>query len=51
MLAAYWEQSFAEEWERLEPILDEEVERANGRDPIELLGEVRAEHKVDGRIG
>ena len=47
MLAAYWEQSFAEEWERLEPILDEEVERASGRDPIELLGEVRAEHMVD----
>jgi DNA-binding transcriptional ArsR family regulator len=47
MLADYWEQSFAEEWERLEPVLTEEVERARGRDPIELLGEVRAEHKVD----
>ena len=51
MLAAYWEQSFAEEWVRLEPILDEEVERANGRDPIELLGEVRAEHTSMWRIG
>ena len=47
MLAAYWEQSFAEEWSRLEPVLAEEVERASGRDPIELLGEVRAELKVD----
>jgi DNA-binding transcriptional ArsR family regulator len=47
MLASYWEQSFAEEWERLEPILAEEVERASGRDPIEILGEVRAELKVD----
>ena len=47
MLAAYWEQSFAEEWERLEPILADEVERARGRDPIEILGEVRAELKVD----
>jgi DNA-binding transcriptional ArsR family regulator len=47
MLAQYWEQSFAEEWERLEPILEEEVERASGHDPIELLGEVRAEHMVD----
>jgi DNA-binding transcriptional ArsR family regulator len=47
MLAGYWEQSFAEEWERLEPILAEEVARATGRDPIELLGEVRAELKVD----
>jgi DNA-binding transcriptional ArsR family regulator len=47
MLAAYWEQSFAEEWARLEPILAEEVERASGRDPIELLGAVRAEMKVD----
>jgi DNA-binding transcriptional ArsR family regulator len=47
LLAAYWEQSFAEEWERLEPILAEEVERATGPDPIELLREVRAELKVD----
>jgi DNA-binding transcriptional ArsR family regulator len=47
MLAAYWEQSFAEEWERLEPLLGEEVERARDIDPIELLGAVRAEHKVD----
>jgi DNA-binding transcriptional ArsR family regulator len=47
MLAAYWEQSFAEEWERLEPILAEEVERIRGRDPIEILGAVRAELKVD----
>jgi DNA-binding transcriptional ArsR family regulator len=49
MLAAYWEQSFAEEWERLEPLLVEEVERARGVDPIELLGAVRAEHKVDAK--
>jgi DNA-binding transcriptional ArsR family regulator len=47
MLEAYWEQSFAEEWERLEPILAEEVERARGLDPIELLGAVRAELEVD----
>lgn len=47
MLAEYWAQSFAEEWERLEPILAEEVDRAGGRDPIELLGEVRAELMVD----
>ena len=47
MLAGYWKQSFAEEWERLEPVLAEEVARANGRDPVELLGEVRAELKVD----
>jgi len=47
MLAGYWEQSFAEEWQRLEPILAEEVERASGRDPIEILGEVRAELVVD----
>ena len=47
MLAAYWQQSFAEEWDRLEPVLAEEVGRAGGLDPIELLGEVRAELKVD----
>jgi len=47
MLAAYWEQSFAEEWARLEPLLAEEVERARGLDPIGLLGAVRAEHQVD----
>lgn len=47
MLAGYWEQSFSEEWDRLEPALAEEVARASGRDPIELLGEVRAELKVD----
>jgi DNA-binding transcriptional ArsR family regulator len=47
MLAAYWAQSFAEEWERLEPMLAEEVERAAGRDPIQLLGEIRAELTVD----
>jgi DNA-binding transcriptional ArsR family regulator len=47
MLAAYWEQSFAEEWERLEPILAEEVERAHALDPIDLLGAVRAELEVD----
>ena len=47
MLAGYWEQSFAEEWDRLEPVLAEEVARADGRDPIGLLGEVRAELRVD----
>jgi DNA-binding transcriptional ArsR family regulator len=47
MLADYWEQSFGEEWQRLEPILAAEVERATGRDPIELLGDVRSELKVD----
>ena len=47
MLAAYWEESFAEEWSRLEPVLAEEVERARRRDLIELLGKVRAELKVD----
>jgi DNA-binding transcriptional ArsR family regulator len=47
MFADYWEQSFAEEWQRLEPVLAEEVARASGRDPIELLGEVRAELMVD----
>ena len=36
-----------EEWSRLEPVLAEEVERAQGRDPIDLLGKVRAELKVD----
>ena len=47
MLGEYWEQSFAEEWARLEPALAEEVERAGGVDPIALLGQVRAELKVD----
>src|SRR4051812_32424091 len=47
MLAGYWEQSFAEEWDRLEPVLAEEGARADGRDPIELLGEVRGELRVD----
>jgi DNA-binding transcriptional ArsR family regulator len=47
MLAAYWEQSFAEEWTRLEPILGDEVERAQGVDPIVLLGAVRSELLVD----
>lgn len=47
LLAGYWEQSFAEEWERLGPILDEEVERVRGRDPVEVLGAVRSEVKVD----
>jgi DNA-binding transcriptional ArsR family regulator len=47
MLAAYWEQSFAEEWTRLEPLLATEAERARELDPIELLSAVRAEHEVD----
>ena len=47
MLGAYWEQSFAGEWARLEPILAEEVEHADGVDPIALLGRVRSELKVD----
>jgi len=47
MLGAYWEQSFAEEWTRLEPILAAEVERAKGVDPIVLLGAVRSELRVD----
>jgi DNA-binding transcriptional ArsR family regulator len=46
MLAAYWEESFAEEWSRLEPLLAEEVERARGRDPIELLVEVTPDNPL-----
>ncbi len=47
MLAAYWEESFADEWARLEPILADEVERAKGTDPVELLAAVRSELRVD----
>jgi DNA-binding transcriptional ArsR family regulator len=47
MLAAYWDESFAEEWTRLEPILAAEVERAEGVDPIVLLGAVRSEMRID----
>ena len=47
MLAAYWEQSFAAEWVRLEPTLAEEVARAEGEDPIAILGSIRSELKVD----
>ncbi len=49
MLADYWEQSFEEEWTRLEPILAVEVERAQGTDPIVLLGAVRSEVRVDAQ--
>ena len=51
MLAAYWEQSFAEEWERLEPVLAEEVERARARRPDRAARRVRAELKVDPASG
>jgi len=37
MLATYWAESFAAEWERLEPALQEETERARDEDPIALL--------------
>ena len=47
MLAAYWEQSFAAEWERLEPVLADEVERTRGEDPVSLLGSFRSELTVD----
>jgi len=47
MLATYWAESFAAEWERLEPALREESERARDEDPIALLGRVRAELRVD----
>jgi len=47
MLATYWAESFAAEWERLEPALQEETERARDEDPIALLGRVRAELRVD----
>lgn len=49
MLHEYWEQSFAEEWARLEPILAAEVERALQLDPIALLAAVRSEMRVDTR--
>ncbi len=47
MLGEYWQQSFAEEWTRLEPILAAEVELTRGVDPIALLEAVRAELMVD----
>jgi DNA-binding transcriptional ArsR family regulator len=47
LLAAYWAESFAAEWERLGPTLDEEAERARGEDPIALLGRIRSELLVD----
>ena len=47
MLAAYWEQSFAAEWERLEPALAAEAERVRDEDPITLLGSIRSELTVD----
>ena len=47
MLATYWAESFAAEWERLEPTLAEETDRARGEDPIVLLGQVRSELQVD----
>jgi DNA-binding transcriptional ArsR family regulator len=47
MLAAYWAESFAAEWERLEPTLAAETEQARSEDPIRLLGRVRSELRVD----
>ena len=47
LLAAYWAESFAAEWERLEPALADEADRARHEDPIALLGHVRAELRVD----
>ncbi len=46
MLAAYWAESFAEEWERLGPTLEEEVDRARSDDPVEILGATPSELKV-----
>lgn len=47
MLATYWAESFAAEWERLEPTLAEEVERAQHDDPVALLEATPSELKVD----
>lgn len=47
MLASYWAESFAAEWERLEPALAEEATFAQDEDPITLLGQVRSELRVD----
>jgi DNA-binding transcriptional ArsR family regulator len=47
LLAAYWAESFAAEWERLEPMLDEEADRARDEDPVPLLARVRSELRVD----
>lgn len=47
MLAAYWAESFAAEWERLEPALAEETERARRDDPVALLEATPSELKVD----
>jgi hypothetical protein len=46
MLAAYWAESFAAEWTRLEPTLAEEVERAREDDPVALLKATPSELKV-----
>lgn len=47
MLAAYWAESFAAEWERLEPALAEEAERARRDDPVAMLEATPSELKVD----
>ncbi len=49
MLATYWTESFAAEWERLEPTLADESDRARAEDPIARArpGALRAE----GRCG
>lgn len=47
LLAAYWAESFAAEWARLEPTLAAEAERAQGEDPVSLLAQVRSELQVD----
>jgi DNA-binding transcriptional ArsR family regulator len=47
MLATYWAESFAAEWERLEPTLAEEAARGQQEDPIALLASIRSELQVD----
>ncbi len=47
MLAAYWAESFAAEWERLEPTLAQESEQARVEDPVAMLDAIRSELKVD----
>jgi DNA-binding transcriptional ArsR family regulator len=55
LLAAYWEQAFAGEWDRLEPVLVDETEQAR-RDVAEdsvfsLLEQLRPELLVDRGFG
>ncbi len=47
MLSAYWAESFAAEWERLEPTLAWESEQARVEDPVVMLETIRSELKVD----